>query len=88
MSKVRLSGKPLGRSKKQTTQNAAELKAEKIQQRQDACDRILFEGKFGNCKRKGSLGRIMEKLAHTSESVIHVGIIVLNLEKRLRAVLL
>ena len=34
------------------------------------------------------LGRIMAKLAHTSESVIHVGIIVLNLEKRLRAVLL
>ena len=30
----------------------------------------------------------MAKLAHTSESVIHVGNIVLNLEKRLRAVLL
>lgn len=85
--KIRLSGKPLGRPKKQTSQNAAQLKAEKIQQRQDECDRIPVEGKFGNCKRKGSLGRIMAKLAHTSESVIHVGIIVLNLEKRLRAVL-
>ena len=85
---IRLSGKPLGRPKKQTAQNAAQLKAEKIQQRQDECDRIPVEGKFGNCKRKGSLGRIMAELAHTSESVIHVGIIVLNLEKRLRAVLL
>lgn len=86
--KIRLSGKPLGRPKKQTTQNADELKAEKIQQRQDECDRIPVEGKFGNCKRKGSLGRIMAKLAHTSESAIHVGLIALNLEKRLRAVLL
>ncbi|MBT64152.1 MAG: hypothetical protein CML13_13170, partial [Puniceicoccaceae bacterium] len=84
---IRLSGKPLGGPKKQTTQNAAQLKAEKVQQRQDECDRIPVEGKFGNCKRKGSLGRIMAKLAHTSESVIHVGIIVLNLGKRLRTVL-
>jgi len=84
---IRLSGKPLGGPKKQTTQNAAQLKAEKVQQRQNECDRIPVEGKFGNCKRKGSLGRIMAKLAHTSESVIHVGIIVLNLGKRLRTVL-
>tara|TARA_B110000008_G_C16939616_1_gene551913 strand:- start:778 stop:1005 length:228 start_codon:yes stop_codon:yes gene_type:complete len=46
------------------------------------------EGKFGNCKRKGTLGRIMAKLADTSESVIHVGIIVLNLDKWLAELLL
>ena len=46
------------------------------------------QDKFGNCKRKGTLGRIMAKLSHTSESVIHVGIIVLNLDKRLKASLL
>ena len=85
---IRLSGKPLGRPKKQTPENASELKAEKKQQFQDERDRIPVEGKFGNCKRKGTLGRIMAKLAHTSESVIHVGIVMLNLEKRLRIVLL
>lgn len=85
---IRLSGKPLGRPKKPTTENVDELKAEKQLQRQDECDRIPVEGKFGNCKRKGTLGRIMAKLAHTSESVIHVGIIMLNLEKYLRVVLL
>jgi hypothetical protein len=85
---IRLSGKPLGRPKKPTCANVDELKAGKIQQSQDERDRIAVEGKFGNCKRKGTLGRIMAKLAHTSESVILVGIITLNLEKRLRAVLL
>ncbi len=50
-------------------------------------DRIPVEGKFGNVKRKGSLGRIMAKLSYTAESVIHVGRIVLNLDKYLRDVL-
>ena len=40
-----------------------------------------MEGKFGNVKRKGKLQRIMAKLSHTSESVIYVGSVVLNLEK-------
>jgi hypothetical protein len=85
---IRISGKTLGRPKKPTTENKSELKAEKLQQRQDEYDRIPVEGKFGNCKRKGTLGRIMAKLSHTSESVIHVGIIALNLDKRLAEVLL
>jgi hypothetical protein len=81
---IRLSGKPLGRPKKVTLENQDQLKAEKLRQRQDEIDRIPVEGKFGNGKRKGSLGQIMAKLAHTSESVIHVAVLVLNLEKRLR----
>lgn len=85
---IRLSGKPLGRPKKLTAENADQLKAQKILERQDELDRIPVEGKFGNSKRKGTLGRIMAKLAHTSESVIHIGIIMLNLEKYLRVVLL
>ena len=84
---IRLSGKPLGRPKKQTTENQEALKAEKKQRRQDEIDRIPVEGKFGNAKRKGTLDRIMAKLARTSESVIHLGFIVLNLDKWLRAVL-
>jgi hypothetical protein len=85
---IRMSGKPLGRPKKVTPENKSDLKAEKLQQRQDEHDRIPVEGKFGNCKRKGTLGRIMAKLTHTSESVIHVGIIVLNLDKWLAELLL
>ncbi len=81
---IRLAGKPLGRPKKETEQNKAELKAKKKQMRQDEVDRIPVEGKFGNLKRKGTLDRIMAKLARTSESVIHVGVIVLNLDKWMR----
>lgn len=54
---------------------------------QDERDRIPVEGKFGIAKRKGSLGRIIAKLSYTAESVIHVGVIVLNLDKYLREVL-
>lgn len=85
---IRLSGKPLGRPKKATPENADELRVQKILERQDELDRIPVEGKFGNCKRKGSLQRVMAKLAHTSESVIHVGIVVLNLDKWLAELLL
>lgn len=81
---IRLSGKPLGRPRKETPENKKERKAEKKRQRQDELDRIPVEGKFGNAKRKGTLGRIMVKLSHTSESVIHIGIVVLNLDKWLR----
>lgn len=84
---IRLSGKPLGRPRQETGANQQELKAQRKQRRQDEKDRIPVEGKFGNLKRKGTLERIMAKLAHTSESVIHVGLIVLNLDTWLRAVL-
>lgn len=81
---IRLSGKPMGRPKKRTQENSNELDAEARQRRQDEIDRIPVEGKFGNAKRKGTLQRIMAKLSQTSESVIHVGFVVLNLEKWLR----
>ncbi len=84
---IRLTGKPLGRPKKETNSNKKELKREKKQRQQDERDRIPVEGKFGNLKRRGSLERIMAKLSHTAESVIHIGIIVLNLNKYLREVL-
>jgi len=84
---IRLSGKPLGRPKQETPQNQEALRAQKKQRRQDEIDRIPVEGKFGNAKRKGTLDRIMAKLARTSESVIHLGFIVLNLDQWLRAVL-
>jgi IS5 family transposase len=85
---IRLSGRPLGRPRKQTAENKAELKALREQIHQDELDRIPIESKFGNAKRKGTLARIMAKLPHTSVSVINIGLIVLNLDKRLREVLL
>ena len=84
---IRLSGKPLGRPPKETQANKGQLKERKKQMLEDERDRIPVEGKFGNAKRKGTLDRIMAKLSHTAESVIHVGIVVLNLDSWLRAVL-
>jgi transposase, IS5 family len=74
---IRLSGKPLGRPRQLTRE-------EKRQQRQDETDRIPIEGKFGNAKRKGTLQRVMAKLAVTSQTVITIGLIVLNLDAVLR----
>ena len=84
---IRLSGKPLGRPKKETEENKEELRAQRKQRREDERARIPVEGKFGNAKRKGTLERVMAKRAHTSESVIHIGFIMLNLDKWLRQVL-
>ncbi len=85
---IRLSGKPLGRPRKATAENQAELRACRLQWHQDELARIPIEGKFGNSKRRGTLARIMAKLAHTSESVIYVGLIVLNLQTWLRKTLI
>jgi hypothetical protein len=85
---IRLSGKPLGRPKKRTAENAAELRSQGQLEYQDEIDRIAVEGKFGNCKHTGTLGRVMAKLDDTSESVIHVAIAVLNLNKWLAELLL
>ena len=84
---IRLSAKPLGRPKKETEQNKAELKAEKDLRQQDYRDRNAVEGAFGVLKRKGSLSQIMAKLPRTSESVIHVAVLVMNLRKRLKEAL-
>lgn len=74
---IRLSGKPLGCPRERT-------KDEKQRQRQDETDRIPIEGKFGNAKRKGTLQRVMAKLAVTNRTVVAIGLIVLNLDVMLR----
>lgn len=84
---IRLSGPPLGRPRKETQSNREELQAAKQQIYDDEIKRIEIEGKFGNCKRKGTLDRIMAKLVETSEAVIGIGLIMLNLDKALREVL-
>ena len=85
---IRISGPPLGRPKQLTELNKKELQALKRQQRQDEIDRIAVEGKFGQGKRRFTLARIMAKLAETSEAVIMVSFIVMNLEKILSGILL
>ena len=49
--------------------------------------RNAIEGKFGEGKRRYRLGRIMARLKETSESVIMLQFLVMNLEKRLRVLL-
>ena len=84
---IRLSGPPLGRPKNVTEANASELKRDRRIHRQDEIDRIAVEGKFGQGKRRFTLARIMAKLAKTSEAVITISFIVMNLEKILSTLL-
>ena len=86
--KIRLSGPKLGRPPKQTEENKEKIKALKKQARQDEIDRIAIEGKFGQGKRRYSLGRIMTKLNHTSKTAIVMSFLVMNLEKWLKATFL
>lgn len=77
--KIRISGPPLGRPRKGETEDS-KIKQEK----QDLRERVLIEGKIGEGKRRYSMARIMAKLPHTSESVIGIIFLVMNLEKKLR----
>ena len=79
---IRLSGPSLGRP----TTDSDLLKAQKKIQYQDEVDRNAVEGKFGQGKRRFSLGRIMTKLAHTSEVSIMIAFMVMNLEKILAGI--
>ena len=75
-----MSGPALGRPPKDT-----ELRnSQKKQIRQDEIDRIAIEGKFGQAKRRFSLGKVMAKLESTSISTILVTFITINLEKILK----
>jgi hypothetical protein len=75
---IRLSGPKLGRSSED------EKKEEKKQSYQDSCERNEVEGKFGLGKRKYTMDRIMAKLQSTSESMIILNLLVMNLDKRLQ----
>lgn len=79
MAGIRLSGPPLGRPSKDSQLNEQRQLA-----KQDAGERNAIEGKFGEGKRKYGLGCIRVPLAQTSESVITLQLLVMNLERRLR----
>ena len=74
---IRLAGPPLGRPPSDPTQAATLAR----QIRADECARVPIEGVFGVLKRRYGLDRVMAKLAHTSESVIAIAFLVLNLAK-------
>ena len=86
--KIRLSGPKLGRPPTVTMENVDRLKAEAKRARQDEIDRIPIEGKFGQGKRKYGIGRLMTKLAETSETAISLCFLVMNLERWLAAIFL
>ncbi len=75
---IRLSGPPLGRP---VLHEQAQLRQQGLD---DAKVRNQIEGKFGQGKRRFSLGRIMAKLAQTAESMIAITFLVMNLERLLR----
>lgn len=77
---IRLSGPPLGRPRKISEATAEQVKQEKQQSREDATARMAIEGKFGQGKRRFGLGRLMAKLAITSEAMIQISFLVMNLE--------
>jgi len=78
---IRLSGSALGRP-------AADQQEQKRLAKADAAARNAVEGKFGEGKRSYGLGRIRAHLQTTSETVIGLQLLVMNLEKRLRVLFL
>ncbi len=53
-------------------------------EQQDAAERNEIEGKIGEGKRLYGLGLIRARLRETSETVIALQLLVMNLERRLR----
>jgi hypothetical protein len=76
---IRFAGKPLGRPKKVTEQNKAQLNDEKKQRQRDHRERIPIEGKFGQGKGGYRLNYIRAKRADTSTAWINSIFLVMNL---------
>ena len=74
---IRLSGVPLGRPPKEPEKHRARRK----QQKEDEGIRNAVEGKFGLAKRRYSLDRVMARLAESSQTVVGIVFLVMNLER-------
>lgn len=81
---IQISGPPLGRPPKDPKEYRRLLKGAK----ESEVVRIPIEGKFGNGKRKYGWSRISSKLKSTSETSIAITVLVMNLEKIRRDLLL
>ncbi|BAY30345.1 transposase [Nostoc carneum NIES-2107] len=77
---IRISGVPLGRPPKTVS------KEKKKQAQEDERIRNSIEGKFGQGKRRFSLGKVMAKLSHTSQTAIAITFLVMNLSTHLSRV--
>ena len=77
---IRMSGPPLGRPPANVS------KETKKQAWEDERIRNSIEGKFGQGKRRFSLNRVMAKLDNTSQTVIAITFLVMNLSTWLRRV--
>ncbi len=82
--KIRLSGSPLGRPPKDIEVYKSIMK----HAREDEIARIPIEGVFGTAKRRYGLARVKMKLQETSETEISMTILLMNLEKTLKRLLL
>ena len=80
---IRLSGPSLGRP----PLDEGKLEERKRLEREDSAKRNEVEGKFGEGKRKYGLDRIRGKLPETSESIIILQFIIMNLWRMLRDIL-
>lgn len=78
---IRLSGPALGRPKKGAV-------VDKKEEYEDICDRVEVERAFSLAKRKFSLGQIRTYLQETTQAVIALSILALNLSRVLRALIL
>jgi transposase, IS5 family len=74
---IKITGPKLGRPK------VGEI-VDKVAERLAEAERNIVEGKFGESKRKHSLDCLMAKTKETSETVIALTILVMNLNKKLR----
>ncbi len=70
---IRRSGPRLGRPPKELDPAILKLEAK------DSAERNAIEGKFGQCKRRLGLGRVMAKLKGSSETAIAISILTANL---------
>jgi hypothetical protein len=77
---IHLNGPPLGRPPKDRTVYDEQLRVE----REESRERNAIEGKFGEGKRRYSLGLVRTRLQETSETQIHLAFLVMNLQKILR----
>ena len=80
---IHLNGPRLGKPTKDPAIRKQELHLEWL----ESGERGDIERRFGIGKRCYSLGRITAKLQHTSEIMIHMSVLTLNLQKRLRRLL-
>lgn len=77
---IKMNGPKLGRPPK----DRKLYEQQKYLERSEAGERNAIEGKFGEAKNRYGLGRVMARLSDTSDTVIHMTILVMNLKKRLR----